>query len=128
MGHFAKVVNGVVVKQIVAEPEFFDTFVDSTPGRWIQASYNTKGGVHYDPETGEPSVDQSKALRKNYPGDGFSYDEELDAFIPPKLYESWVLNETTCLWDPPVPYPNDNNNYGWDELTQQWKQVTEVTR
>lgn len=128
MGHFAKVVNGVVVKQIVAEPEFFDTFVDSTPGRWIQASYNTKGGVHYDPETGEPSVDQSKALRKNYPGDGFSYDEELDAFIPPKLYESWVLNETTCLWDPPVPYPNDNNNYGWDELTQQWKLVTEVTR
>ena len=128
MGHFAKVVNGLVERQIVAEPEFFNTFVDSTPGRWIQASYNTKGGVHYDPETGEPSADQSKALRKNYPGNGFSYDAELDAFIPPKPYESWILNETTCLWDPPVPYPNDNNNYGWNESTQQWDQVTEVTR
>lgn len=127
MAHFAKVVNGVVVKQIVAEPEFFNTFVDSTPGRWIQASYNTKGGVHYNPETGEPSADQSKALRKNYPGNGFSYNAELNAFIPPKPYESWVLNETTCLWDPPVAYPTDNNYYNWNESAQQWEQ-TEVTR
>ena len=83
MGHFAKVNNGVVEQVIVAEQEFFDTFVDSSPGVWLQTSYNTRGGVHYDPSTGEPSADQSKALRKNYAGIGYSYDATRDAFIPP---------------------------------------------
>ena len=123
MAHFAKVNNGIVEQVIVAEPEFFDTFVDSSPGQWIQTSYNTRGGVHYDPATGEPSADQSKALRKNYAGIGYSYDAQRDVFMPPKPYASWVLNEQTCLWDAPVAMPNDGGNYAWNESTQAWDAV-----
>ena len=123
MAHFAKVNNGIVEQVIVAEPEFFDTFVDSSPGQWIQTSYNTRGGVHYNPETGEPSADQSKALRKNYAGIGYSYDAQRDAFIPPKPYASWVLNEDTCLWDAPVAMPTDGGRYEWNESTQAWDAV-----
>lgn len=125
MAHFAKVVDGLVTKVIVAEPEFFDTFVDDSPGTWIQTSYNTRGGVHYDPETGEPSADQTKALRKNYAGMGFKYDVTRDAFIPPQPFASWTLNETSCLWESPVPYPDDDNRYLWNEETTNWVQVTE---
>ena len=125
MGHFAKVNNGVVEQVIVAEQEFFDTFVDSSPGVWLQTSYNTRGGVHYDPATGEPSADQSKALRKNYAGIGYSYDATRDAFIPPKPYASWVLDEQTCLWNAPVPYPTDGKRYQWDEATTSWVEVPE---
>lgn len=88
MSHFAKVVNGIVAQVIVAEPEFFDTFVDTSPGEWIQTSYNTHGGQH--PE-GRP-------LRKNYAGIGFTYDVERDAFIPPKPEGDYALDEETCLW------------------------------
>ena len=123
MGHFAKVNNGVVEQVIVAEPEFFETFVDSSPGQWIQTSYNTRGGVHYDPATGEPSADQSKALRKNYAGIGYSYDATRDAFIPPKPYASWALDEQTCLWNAPVPYPTDGKRYQWDEATTSWVEI-----
>jgi hypothetical protein len=126
MAHFAKVNNGIVEQVIVAEPEFFDTFVDSSPGQWIQTSYNTRGGVHYNPETGEPSADQSKALRKNYAGIGYSYDAQRDAFIPPKPYASWVLDEQTCLWDAPVAMPTDGGRYTWNESTQAWDAVPEV--
>lgn len=125
MAHFAKVNNGVVEQVIVAEQEFFDTFVDSSPGVWLQTSYNTRGGVHYDPATGEPSADQSKALRKNYAGIGYSYDATRDAFIPPKPYASWVLEEQTCLWNAPVPYPTDGKHYQWDEATTSWVEVPE---
>jgi hypothetical protein len=120
MAHFAKVNNGIVEQVIVAEPEFFDTFVDSSPGQWIQTSYNTRGGVHYNPETGEPGADQTKALRKNYAGLGYSYDAGRDAFIPPKPYASWTLNDDTCLWDAPVAYPTDGGRYTWDESTTTW--------
>ena len=123
MAHFAKVVNGTVDQVIVAEPEFFDTFVDSSPGEWIQTSYNTRGGVHYSPETGEP--DSGVALRKNYAGVGFTYDAAKDAFIPPKPYNSWNLNEETCLWEAPVAYPNDGQMYVWNEDTTNWDLVTE---
>ena len=92
MGHFAKIVNGVVTQVIVAEPEFFETFIDSSPGEWIQTSYNTHGGQH--PE-GRP-------LRKNFAGVGFTYDKDRDAFIPPKEDDSWVLNEETCQWEEPT--------------------------
>lgn len=115
MAHFAKVNNGIVEQVIVAEPEFFDTFVDSTPGEWIQTSYNTRGGQH--PE-GRP-------LRKNYAGIGYTYDRDRDAFIPPQPYASWVLNEDTCLWDSPVPMPDDGKFYSWDEDTTSWIEVTE---
>lgn len=121
MAHFAKVNNGIVEQVIVAEPEFFDTFVDSSPGQWIQTSYNTRGGIHYT--EGQPSADQSKALRKNYAGIGYSYDAQRDAFIPPKPYASWVLDEQTCLWNAPVPYPTDGGRYTWNEANQTWDAV-----
>ena len=119
MGHYAKVNQGIVQDVIVAEADFFDTFVDTTPGDWIQVSYNTRGGIHYQPNSNTPSENQSKALRKNYPGIGWTYDEDRDAFIPPKPFNSWTLNETTCLWNPPVDYPSDYyeeaKTYDWDE-------------
>ena len=120
MGHYAKVVNGKVAQVIVAEPEFFETFVDSSPGEWIQTSYNTRGGVHYNSGTNTPSDDQANALRKNYAGIEFTYDREKDAFIPPQPYSSWILNEDTCLWESPIPYPIDGESYKWSEDTQQW--------
>lgn len=125
MGHFAKVQDGVVTQVIVAEPEFFDTFVDSSPGQWLQTSYNTRGGVHYQPNTTTPSEDQTKALRKNYAGIGFTYDATRDAFIPPQPFASWTLNEDSCLWEPPVPMPEDGKVYRWDEDTTTWVEVTE---
>jgi hypothetical protein len=125
MSHFAKVDNNIVKNVIVAELEFFDNFIDTSPGRWIQTSYNTRGGIHYDPETNEPSTDQSKALRKNYAQIGYTYDESKDAFIPPQPYPSWILNEETCLWNSPVPYPADGQVYIWNEETTVWEQITE---
>jgi len=125
MSHFAKVNNGIVEQVIVAEPEFFETFVDSSPGQWIQTSYNTRGGKHYDPETGELSADQTKALRKNYAGIGFTYDAAKDAFIPPKPFNSWLLDEDTCLWNAPVAYPDDGGLYQWNEETTSWDAVPE---
>jgi hypothetical protein len=116
MAHFAKVNNNIVEQVIVAEPEFFDTFVDSSPGQWIQTSYNTRGGVHT--LGGTP-------LRKNYAGIGYTYNQTLDAFIPPKPYASWSLNEDTCLWESPTPYPNDNKFYEWNESTTSWVEITE---
>jgi hypothetical protein len=95
--------------------------------RCLRTSYNTRGGVHYNPETGEPSDDQSKALRFNYAGVGFTYDEERDAFIPPKPYPSWVLDEATCLWESPVSYPEDGESYTWNEETQEWTAVENET-
>ena len=114
MSHFAKVNNGIVVQVIVAEPEFFSTFVDTSPGEWIQTSYNTYGGVHANGGT---------PLRKNYAGIGYTYDRERDAFIPPQTYPSWVLNEDTCLWEPPVACPSDGLKYSWDESTTSWKVI-----
>ena len=125
MSHFAKVNNGIVEQVIVAEPEFFDAFVDNSPGQWIKTSYNTRGGKHYDPETGELSADQTKALRKNYAGVGFTYDAAKDAFIPPKPFNSWLLDEDTCLWNAPVAYPDDGGRYVWNEETTSWDAVPE---
>jgi hypothetical protein len=119
MAHFAKVQDGIVTQVIVAEPEFFNTFVDSSPGEWIQTSYNTRGGVHYDPNTGE--ADGGVALRKNYAGIGFAYDADRDAFIPPKPYASWTLDNASCLWEAPVPMPADGKAYRWNEETLSWE-------
>lgn len=126
MAHFAKVQDGVVTKVIVAEPEFFDTFVDSSPGKWLKTSYNMRGGVYYDPSTNQPAADQSiinddeGRMRKNYAGKGYTYDAQRDAFIPPQPFASWTLNETSCLWEAPVPYPTDDQSYRWDEDTTSW--------
>ena len=114
MAHYAKVENTLVTQVIVAEPEFFDTFVDSSPGEWIQTSYNTHGGVHSD---------DGVALRKNYAGVGFTYDSVRDAFIPPQPFPSWTLNEDTCQYEAPVAYPDDDKMYNWDEATTNWKEV-----
>ena len=111
MAHFAKVSDGIVVQVIVAEPEFFETFVDTSPGAWVQTSYNTYGGVHT--LGGTP-------LRMNYAGIGFTYDAQRDAFIPPKPFASWVLNDATCLWEAPTPMPDDGNYYFWDEAQLSW--------
>ena len=111
MAHYAKVENTLVTQVIVAEPEFFDTFVDSSPGEWIQTSYNTSGGVHSDGGT---------PLRKNYAEVGFTYDSVRDAFIAPQPYASWILNEDTCIYEAPVPYPTDDLMYTWDEDTTSW--------
>jgi len=118
MAHFALVVDGIVENVIVAEQDFIDILEDSE--NWIQTSYNTRGGVHYNPETGEPSADQSKALRKNYAGIGFTYDSNLDAFISPSPFPSWIFNQNTCWWDPPIPHPDDGIHYYWDEQNQTW--------
>ena len=111
MAHFAKVTDGQVTQVIVAEPEFFTTFVDTSPGEWIQTSYNTHGGVHATGGT---------PLRKNYAGIGYTYDRTRDAFVPPQPFESWTLNEQTCLWDAPTPMPQDGKLYRWDEPTLAW--------
>ena len=123
MAHYAKVVNNLVTQVIVAEPEFFETFVDTSPGEWIQTSYNTRGGIHYQPNSNIPSIDQSKSLRKNYASVGFTYNKTLDAFIPPKPYASWVLNEETCWWNAPIAKPE--GDYSWNEDNQSWDLVPE---
>jgi hypothetical protein len=132
MAHYVKVVDGTVVNGIVAEPEFFDTFVDSSPGEWIKTSYNMRGGVYYDPATGQPHADQAGMIaadegrqRKNYAGIGYTYDRTRNAFIPPQPFASWTLKEDSCLWEPPVAYPTDGKMYRWDEDTTNWVEVTE---
>jgi hypothetical protein len=121
MSHFAKIFNSKVVQVIVAEPDFFNSFVDSSPGQWIQTSYNTRGGVHYG-QDGQP--DGGVALRGNYAGVGDTYDGIHDVFYAPQPHDSWVLNQTTWLWEAPVAYPNDGNNYRWDEATKSWELVS----
>lgn len=116
MGHYAKVIDNIVTEVIVADQAFIDTLSDKE--LWLKTSYNTSGGVHYNPETGLP--DDKPAIRKNYAGVGFSYDVDLDAFIPPQPYPSWLLNTQTGLWEPPIPYPNDGKAYDWDEETKAW--------
>ena len=124
MSHFAKLDdNNIVTFVTVGRQEDDDKeqeLCDRTGDVYRQTSYNTRGGVHYNPETGEPSEDQLKALRKNYAGIGFTFDEQRDAFIPPQPFPSWVLNEESCLWDAPVPYPTDGELYSWDEAAGEW--------
>lgn len=88
-----------------------------------RTSYNTRGGIHYQADNNTPSIDQSKAFRKNYAGIGYYYDSIRDAFIPPKPFPSWILNENTCLWDSPVPYPNDGKRYTWNEIIVNWQEI-----
>jgi hypothetical protein len=131
MSHFAKLDENNIVTFVTVGRQEDDgkehELFERTGDVYKQTSYNTRGGVHYNPETGEPSTDQSKAFRKNYAGIGYTYDADRDAFISPKPYDSWVLNEDTCLWDAPVPMPEDGM-YTWDEETTSWVQMEdEVT-
>ena len=120
MAHYAKIENNIVTRVIVAEAEFFDDFIDDSPGTWIKASINTRGGIHYAPYSNDP--DDGIPLRKNYAGIGFSYDAYRDAFIPPQPFSSWVIDESTCLWKAPVDYPDDGNGYTWNEKDQEWNE------
>jgi hypothetical protein len=119
MAHFAKVENGIVTQVIVADQEVIDSglFGDG----WVQTSYNTRGGVHYG-QDGQP--DGGIALRANYASIGFIYDAQNDVFYTPATYPSWILNRTTWIWEPPIPEPQDDKMYDWDETTISWKEVT----
>jgi hypothetical protein len=117
MGHFAKVLDGKVTQVIVAEPEFFDTFVDSSAGTWIQTSYNTLAGKHT--LGGTP-------LRGNYAGIGYTYDQANDVFYAPQPYASWVLDQTDWTWKAPVVMPEDGKRYDWNEATTSWIEVPTV--
>ena len=112
MAHFAQIdENNIVINVLVAEQEFINSGAVGDSAHWIQTSYNTRSGVHA--LGGTP-------LRKNYAGLGYTYDASRDAFIPPKPFASWVLNEDTCLWEAPVPMPTDGKMYRWDEATVSW--------
>jgi len=120
MAHYAKILNNKVVQVIVADQDF----VDSIPGTWVKTSYNTYAGKHYtqnEDGTRTESTDQSKALRKNYASIGYIYDTDKDAFMPPQPFNSWTLNEDTCLWEAPVEYPDDGKRYQWNEDTTSWE-------
>jgi hypothetical protein len=114
MAHYAKVNNGIVEQVIVAEAEFFEAFVDSSPGAWIQTSYNTYGNQH--------KLDGTP-LRGNYAGVGYTYDSTNDVFYAPKPFASWLLNQTTWLWEAPVAMPTEGGPYTWNESTLSWDSV-----
>ena len=109
MSHFAEVIDGIVTRVIVADQEFIDTLDNST--QWIQTSYNTHGGINK--RTDIP-------IRKNFAGVDMTYDKDRDAFIGHNQYPSWTLNEESCLYEPPTPYPNDDKLYSWNEDSQEW--------
>ena len=104
MSHFAKIVQGKVARVIKADQEFMDSFVDDSPGRWIETF-------------------KDRSQRTHFAGINFTYDEDRDAFIPPQDYPSWTLNEETLLWEAPVAFPDDGEQYTWNEETQTWDAV-----
>ena len=114
MAHFAQVKNNIVQQVIVAEQDFIDTLSDGSD--WVQTSYNTRGGIHFEPNTNQPNG--GVALRYNYAGIGHNYDGI--GFYAPQPHESWILDATTYTWQAPVPYPNDGNFYVWNEETTMW--------
>jgi len=121
MAHYAFLdENNIVTNVIVGKDEGEDGIDWEEVYGAKRTSYNTLGGIHYDPDTREPSLDQSKAFRKNYAYIGGTYDPIRDAFLHPKMFNSWTLNEDTCFWQPPVPYPDDGQDYYWDEDSLSW--------
>ena len=118
MAHFAKIEDGIVTDVIVAEQSFIDS--GAVGSGWIQTSYNTHGGVHYSPD-GKP--DSGTALRKNYAAIGDHYDAAAHAFYSRQPYPSWTLDRNTFLWTPPVPYPDTDYVYYWNEVAQCWQEI-----
>jgi hypothetical protein len=119
MANYAQIINGVVSFVAVFKDDDIDSlnhFQENTNGEWIQCSLNTRGGIHYDPITGEP--DGGTPIRYNYPGPGYIYDKEADAFYTQQPYPSWTLNKATYLWEAPIPKPNEFAT--WDETNQIW--------
>lgn len=121
MAHYAKVINGIVTQVIVAEDVFIATLL-ADEGRWIQTSYNTRGGIHYASNSNTP--DNGIALRGNYAGIGYVYDTTNDVFYPPKPYPSWTIAAPNWTWVAPVAYPTDGQLYIWDETTKKWVEKT----
>jgi hypothetical protein len=123
--HFAEIDgNNIVKRVIVAEQDFIDSGAVGDSSNWIQTSYNTGGGVHYAPNSNEP--DDGVALRKNFAGIGYTYDSDKDAFYQPQPYPSWLLNEDSCQWESPIPRPDDDKRYKWNEENQSWDLEDEV--
>ena len=123
--HFAEIdENNIVKRVIVAEQDFIDSGAVGDSSNWIQTSYNTRGGVHYAPNSNEP--DDGVALRKNFAGIGYTYDSDKDAFYQPQPYPSWLLNEDSCQWESPIPRPDDDKRYKWNEENQSWDLEDEV--
>ena len=120
MSHFAQVKDNIVQTVIKAEQDFINILPDAQD--WIQCSYNTKGGKHYDPIT--LKEDSNPPLRKNYPGIGYIYDSQRDAFYAPQPFPSWILDEETCYWKPPIPPPEPRGRYAWNQDTQSWESIT----
>lgn len=130
MAHYAVLdENNIVTGVYVGKSE--DEVVMDTDGNPIdweiyyrakRTSYNTMGGIHYQ-QNGEPSPDQSKAFRKNYAGIGHTYDTIRDAFVPPKPYPSWVLDEVSCQWVAPIDTPLPNRKWDWNEDIMEWVEV-----
>lgn len=131
MSYFANVptiVNGkgIVEEVIKADQDFIDTGVVGNPVDWVQTNYNTRGGIYYLPNSNTPSPDQSKALRANYAGIGYTLDTNVvengvvGVFYAPQPYPSWTISAPTWLWEAPVPYPSTGGPYVWDEATQSW--------
>ena len=127
MSHYAKIEDGIVTQVIVAERDFIDSGAVGDASNWVQTSYNTRGGVHYAPNSDTP--DGGVALRKNYAGKGYTYDKTKDAFIAPQPYPSWTLDDDTCLWNAPTDYPDDDTDddkfYTWNENNTQWVELTD---
>ena len=128
MAHWAEIdENNVVTRVLVGDnndpngDEGYQWLIDNLGGTWVKTSYNAVGGKRRDPETNE--ITNELGFRKNYAGIGYTYDESKDAFIPPKPFNSWILNEDTCLWESPVSYPNDGKLYTWNEENTTWVEV-----
>ena len=128
MAHWAELdENNVVTRVLVGDnndpngDEGYQWLIDNLGGAWVKTSYNAAGGKRRNPETNE--ITEEAGFRKNYAGIGYSYDSQRDAFIPPKPFNSWLLNEDTCLWEPPVAYPTDGKFYSWNEETTSWDEV-----
>ena len=119
MAHYAHIdAFNKVDTVIVAEENFIASLPDKD--KWIKTSYNTHGGIHYGQDR---KPDGGVALRKNYAGIGFTYDPSIDAFIPPKPFNSWELDYESCLWNPPVPRPKDGKKYIWAEEVKNWIEI-----
>ena len=127
MGHYAKVKNGIVEEVIRAKWDYIQTLEPEEGVEWVKTSYNTHHGVHYTPNVPYWLPDEKPAIRMNYASVGYTYDSERDAFIPPKPYPSWILDENICDWDSPIPHPDDGGEYDWDEENQKWIPITNDT-
>jgi hypothetical protein len=128
MSYFAKVENGIVTDVIRITQDILNSGLWGDPSQWVETSYNTHGGIYYIPNSypPTPSIIQSKALRANYAGIGFTYDAVNDVFYAPQPYPSWTIGPPTWVWQPPVSYPNDGKDYKWDEATQSWVEIPPI--